>query len=236
MPSYRVALQRSDGSVLPDAPLTALLHTPVASLAPWRESQNYPGQRHLTGLAYLARSGQHVPFESRLEQFALTRLDHDPATVRVAAQPFLLTWEVEGKVVGHVPDFLVERRRQGPLVLDIKPKAFVDRPDTACAFAATREACDRLSWNYAVWTEPSRPFLHNLRWLSAHHRPPFEHEVYAPLLRALLQDSPRTIGELVGALDPECLVRPVLFHLMWRREVLADLEVLLDDFTPVRLA
>ncbi|MEW6422860.1 MAG: TnsA-like heteromeric transposase endonuclease subunit [Deinococcota bacterium] len=239
MTSYRVALQRSDGSVLPDAPLTALLHTPVASLAPWRESQNYPGQRHLTGLAYLARTGTHVPFESRLEQSALLRLDHDPTTVRVAAQPFLLTWKEAGeeeKVVGHVPDFLVERHRQSPLVIDVKPKAFVDRPHNVSAFTATRQACDRLGWTYAVWTEPSRTFLLNLRWLSAYHRLPFEHDVYAPTLLTLLQGRPCTISELVGALEPACLVRPVLFHLLWRRQILANLEMLLDDHTTVQLA
>lgn len=236
MESYRVALRRSDGSVLPDAPLSALLHTPAASLAPWRESQNHPGQRHLTGQAYLGRTGEHVPFESRLEESALIRLDHDPDLTWVVAQPFLLTWEDGGQVVGHVPDFLAERRRQAPQVIDVKPRALVDHPHNARAFAATREACARLGWSYAVWTEPAPAFRDNLRWLSAYHRTPFEFQVYAPLLRTLLQGGPRAIGDLVGTLDPAALVRPALFHLMWRREVLTDLEVLLDDHTLVRLA
>lgn len=236
MTSYRVALQRSDGLVLQDAPLTALLETPVAHLTPWREVNNHPGQMNLTGLHYLAKTGEHVPYESRLEQFALQRLDHDPTVVRVAAQPFLLRWMDGEETLGHVPDFLVERVRRPHLLVDVKPHAFVDTPDNRTAFTATRDACERVGWEYAVWSEPTETYLLNLRWLAAYFRTPYNHDVYRPALLNLLRNGPRPIGELVTALEPECLVRPSLYHLLWCREVLADLEVLLDDHVSVRVA
>lgn len=229
MKGYRVSFRRGDGVVIEEGAPDLLRETPITVLTPWRLPNNHRGQNHQTGLQYLVRSQSHVPFESRLEQFAVQRLGFDPAVLHVAAQPFLLTWTHENRRVGHVPDLLALRLGQPPLLIDVKPRAFVMQEPNQVAFSATAAFARGLGWEYAVWSEPSTTYLLNLRYLEGFWRVPVDLDVLQPALLALVRRAPRTIGELAGALEPECLVRPVLFHLLWSRELTTDLELMLDD-------
>lgn len=192
----------------------------------------------MTSLQYHPRSDRHIPCESRLEQFAVQRLSCDVQVSSITAQPFLLTWfdvEME-KWVGHVPDLLAQRVGQSPLLIDVKPLKYVDQTDNRRAFSMTAEFCQQIGWTYAVWSEPNPVYLLNLRYLTGFFRPPVETEQLQPAIMQLIRQRPRTIGEIAAALQPECLVRPVVFHLLWAQQLMTDLELNLDDHRLLHIA
>ncbi|GHJ29932.1 hypothetical protein TPA0910_43650 [Streptomyces hygroscopicus subsp. sporocinereus] len=79
----------------------------------------------------------HVIYESRLELARLLFDDFDPSVRRILAQPFLLKAEVEGKVRKHIPDYLLISE-DGPVVVDVKPRHRVAKPEVAFTFDWTR--------------------------------------------------------------------------------------------------
>jgi hypothetical protein len=70
-------------------------------------------------------------------------LDHDPAVVAVASQPFWLFWPVgEGKARSHVPDYFARLADDSALVVDCRPVERI-KPKDMAAFEAIRAACER---------------------------------------------------------------------------------------------
>ena len=66
---------------------------------------------------------------------ALLLADFDPDVVAIAAQPFLLSAAVGGRVRRHVPDFLLVRTNRTVQVVNVKPAARLADPVVAEALA-----------------------------------------------------------------------------------------------------
>jgi hypothetical protein len=230
---YRATYQFSSGQLYEAVPLTLLAHADIGSLAPIREPNNFKGQKHITGLHYSPSTGRHHKFESRLEQTALIRADFELTIEAIATQPFALLYEAEGKRRGHIPDILVKLRNGKPLLIDVKPKAFVDR--NAVPFAAMQDACSEMGWSYHIWTEPQAPYARNLAFLYGYHRPDPSMNRFTAFLLSQLAAGSRTIGQLLTDVTPLPLARPALFHLMWTRDIQADLTRALHEDTPLHL-
>ncbi|WP_328466530.1 TnsA-like heteromeric transposase endonuclease subunit [Actinoplanes sp. NBC_00393] len=202
---------------------------------PVRQFPQYKGQRHFPGRWWTATMGCHVGYESWLERDHLMLLDFDPAVVAVASQPFWLFWTMEqGKARSHVPDYFARLVDGSAVVVDCRPADRI-RPRDAAAFAATRDACDQLGWHYRVVGATDVVLTRNVRWLAGYRHP--RHRVPAvaeALQRVFVQPAALMAGgEAVG--DP-IAVLPTLFHLLWHRELLADLSMSLHPDTTVRAA
>lgn len=89
---------------------------------------------------------------------------------------------------------------------------------------ATRKACRLVGWEYRLVGVPDSIVTANVRWLAGYRHP----RHLLPEIAAALGDafrSPRgllTGAETVG--DPMAVL-PVLFHLLWRQELVVDLSV-----------
>ncbi|MBZ9753632.1 TnsA-like heteromeric transposase endonuclease subunit [Deinococcus sp. HMF7604] len=224
---YRTTFQLRSGQIHDGTPLLLLAHTAIGSLAPIRQPNNFKGQKHITGLYYSPTTGRQHAFESRLEQKALTRVDFELSPQAIATQPFALLYDDGDKRRGHIPDILVQLQDARPLVIDVKPKAFVEM--NKVPFSAMREACNEIGWTYAIWTEMHPTYWHNLSFLYGYHRHSSELAVFAETLVNRLQDGPLTIRQVLEDFVSPSLVRTTLFHLMWRRRIQANLAERLHD-------
>lgn len=190
------------------------------------------GQRHLSGRWWCATTGGHVGFESWLERDHVMLLDFDPQVAGIAAQPFWLHWtDTERKPVSHAPDLFARRIDGSVLVMDCRPVER-RRAQDLVKFAATRLACDRLGWEYRLVAGLDPVLQSNLRWLSSYRHP--RHDVPAvatSLLQAFAVPMPLLSGAQAAG-DP-IAVLPVLFHLIWRQRLTADLSVPLGEATPL---
>jgi hypothetical protein len=189
-------------------------------VAPARSFPSYKRQRHFPGLWWTATVGAHVGYESWLERDHLMLLDFDPGVVGIASQPFWLFWTEGDKRRSHAPDYFARRVDGTAVVVDCRPLDRI-KPRDAVAFETTKRACQDVGWDYELVGSPDPVVTANVRWLAGYRHPRHLVEV-AALLREVFTDPAPLMSGAHEAGDP-IAVLPVLFHLMWRQELVADL-------------
>ncbi|MBP0452095.1 TnsA-like heteromeric transposase endonuclease subunit [Kitasatospora sp. RG8] len=201
---------------------------------PVRGFSSFKGQRNFTGWYWAATGAVHIGFESWVERDHLMRLDFDPLVSAVVSQPFRLSWRVEGRRrrVEHTPDYFVRRLDGSALVVDVRPDERIE-PEDAAKFAATAVACARVGWGYQRLGVVSPVLAANLRWLAGYRHPRVMRESVADLLRAAFTGE-RNLLEGAQRIGDPVAVLPVLYHLLWRQELVVELETaLLSGASPV---
>jgi len=180
------------------------------------------GQGHLPGLWWSVTTGAHVGYESWLERDHVMLLDFDPEVVAIAAQPFWLCWRDDaGRSRRHAPDLFARMGDGSAVVIDVRPDDRIQLRD-AEAFEATRRACGIAGWGFVRAGVPDPVRTANVAWLSRYRH----HRCGSPdaarlLLKAFAEPAPLMTGAAAAG-DP-LAVLPVLFHLMWRHVLQADL-------------
>ncbi|MEU0485215.1 TnsA-like heteromeric transposase endonuclease subunit [Streptosporangium sp. NPDC006013] len=225
----------AEGSGLQHVPLDEAGGVRFEVASPARGFVSYKGQRNFPGLWWSATVGGHVGYESWLERDHLMLLDFDPAVVGISSQPFWLSWSTEeGKVRSHAPDYFARRADGSALVVDCRPLERI-KPRDAVKFEATRRACERLGWDYRVVGAVDAMVGGNVRWLSGYRHPRHARdEVTTALLAAFTEPTELMAG--VQAVGDPIAVLPVLFHLLWRHELVTDLSVPLHPLAWVSAA
>jgi hypothetical protein len=194
------------------------------AMAPVRQFNSRKGQRHLPGRWWSATDGRHVGYESWLERDHVMLLDFDPAVVGIASQPLWLSWTTEdGTARSHAPDYFARRADGSAMVVDCRP---IERrkPRDVAAFEATRQACELLGWEYRLVGAPEAVLVRDVRWLAGYRHP--RHgvlELLEPLRVAFAEPAP--LMATVESVGDSIAVLPVLFHLLWRQELVTDLSV-----------
>jgi hypothetical protein len=216
--------------------LDACWNEPFEGCAPVRP---FPTARRkdkvsFAGFRWSATTGRHVGYESWLERDHAMLLDFDPATSAFSSQPFRLRWRDERGARHHVPDYFVRRLDGSALVLDVREDDAIGERD-AELFEATASACALIGWDYRRLGSIDPVLAANLRWISAYRHPRcWRAEAAQRLLDVFSR--PMTLfdgaaeagrGNLLGTL-------PVLYHLLWRRQLSADLRSMpLGPTTPI---
>jgi len=156
--------------------------------------------------------------------------DFDPGVQAIASQPFWLFWKGEnGRSRSHAPDFFVRRRDGTGVVVDCRPVERRGERDVA-AFEATARACSEVGWGYRLVGALDRVLAANLRWLAGYRHPRHLVAEVADGLRVAVGE-PRPLMEAACEVGDPVAVLPVLFHLIWRHELLAELSVPLGPGT-----
>jgi hypothetical protein len=214
------------------AGLDRLRRVDLGSCLPVRSFPSFKGQRNYPGWFWSSTMTGLVGFESWVERGHLVALDFAPEVTAIVSQPFWLCWRTPaGKAARHAPDFFARLAGGRALVVDSRPRGLAGDDDRV-AFAATRQACEVLGWAYAVCGEMDPVVAANQRWIAAYRHPRCgDRAAEARLLEAFGSGLPLMEGaEAAG--DPLATL-PVLFHLMWRRELAADLSLVLSHRTVV---
>ena len=214
-------------------PLSSCHATRFEEALPARPFRFEKGLRSFAGWWYFATAGAHVGFESWLERDHLMLMDFDPDVRAVSSQPFWLRWrDGGGRSRRHAPDFFARKADGTGVVVDVRPDDRVPERD-AETFAATASACEAVGWEYRRAGDLDPVLVANVRWLSRYrHQRCLVPGVASVLLEVFAGGRCLFEGaEMAGA---RLRVLPVLFHLMWRRQLAADLAVPLDMSAVVR--
>jgi hypothetical protein len=188
---------------------------PVRPFPALRDGVNWPGSW------WSATNGRHVGYESWVERDVAMMLDFDPAVIAFASQPFWLYWRGEKGERRHAPDFFARLADGGGVVVDVRPDELVDG-HAADAFAVTAQACAQVGWEFRRTGGPPTVLAANVRWLAGYRHPRCCRErIAAEVLRVFGQPTPLLAGAC--AVGDPIAVLPVLYHLLWRRELHADL-------------
>jgi TnsA-like endonuclease N terminal len=180
------------------------------------------GQGHFPGWWWLATTGRHVGYESWLERDHLMLLDFDPAVTAVASQPFWLHWHDGRRSRRHAPDFFARLADGTGVVIDVRADDRIG-PRDAEAFAVTARACESAGWEFRRVGEVDPVLAANVRWLSRYRHPRCAGRpgTADALRRAFAVPAPLLAG--AAEAGDSLAVLPVLFNLVWHRELTADL-------------
>ncbi|RSN59628.1 integrase [Streptomyces sp. WAC 04229] len=191
-------------------------------VAPVRGFRWNKGGRGFAGWYYTVTTGSHVGYESWLERDRLILLDFVPDVVGIASQPFWLHWRDAEAKRRHAPDYFVRLADGRARVVDVRAEDDVDER-TAEAFAATERACSAVGWEYAHVGVPDPVFMANVRWLARyrHGRCGRESDIAERLVEVFRQSQELRAG--AEAAGNVLRVLPVLFHLLWKGALRADL-------------
>ena len=204
-------------------PLNGCWNLAFERVAPVRRFASFRGQRNRPGLWWFSRTGEHVGHESWLERDRLMALDADPEVVGVAAQPMWLHWATDsGRRVRHAPDFFARRADGTGVVIDVRPDERIGEKDAA-VFAATAQVCAQVGWDYQRAGKLGPVRAANLRWLSGYRHPRFAQSGVAARLGEVFADPGPLLAGAAAAGDPVAVL-PVLFGMLWRGELAADVE------------
>lgn len=202
--------------------------------SPMRRFRSYRGQRHFPGLWWSSTTESHIGYESWLERDHVMLLDASPEVVGIASQPFRLVFEIDGRAVSHIPDFFIRFDDGRAAVVDVRPARRVGASDKV-KFDATGTFCELVpGWSFRLVHEPDPVQVGNVRWLSGFRRPRHRDERWAP---ELLDVFAGPCGLVAGAeaIGDSIAVLPVLYHLLWSGDLVADLDRSpLEDATVVR--
>jgi hypothetical protein len=202
-------------------------------MSPVRAFASFRGQRNWPGWWWFSRTGTHVVYESWVERDVLMALDADQGVEAVASQPMWLHWIGEaGKARRHAPDFFVRHVDGTGVLVDVRPDDRVSQADQA-VFEATAAIAGEVGWAYERVGVLPAVRAANLRWLAGYRHPRFARAaVMAALAEVFADPGPLRAGAArVG--DPVAVL-PVLFAMLWRGTLAADLESrVLDSATLV---
>src|SRR5208282_2516494 len=159
-------------------------------------------------------------------------MDFDPAVRAVSSQPFWLRWrDGEGRSRRHAPDFFACKADGTGMVVDVRPDDRIPARD-AETFTVTAAACRAAGWEYRRAGDLDPVLVANVRWLSRYrHR-----RCLVPGIAAVLLESfagGRGLFEGAELAGDRLRVLPVLFHLMWQRQLAVDLTAPLGMSTVV---
>jgi hypothetical protein len=220
------SIQRDRIAQLADAPLEQA----VAISKP----ATYRGQRNLPGLWWSATARRHLWYQSWLARDQAIVLDFDPRVSGLAGQPFRLEWREGRRGWSHVPAWFARLGDGGALVVDCHPANRVE-PDTSYRVAVTARACANVGWRYELVHGHDPVRMANLRWLAAYRHPRHLQQPTAAALRAVFAQPGELLAGATQVGDP-IAVLPVLYHLLWRRQLEIDLTCGLHDRTIVGAA
>lgn len=191
---------------------------------PWRTFRSHDGQKHYSGTYWSSTLGDHVIYESRLELANLVAADFDQHVERIAAQPFLLTAEVEGQPRRHILDY-IWGTDEDPVVVDVVRRERLSHNKIQFLCAWTRIIIESIGWSYLVASEPDPVWLANVRFLAGYRRGwLLNQDVLNEIRSSRLRFAGLSVAETEAlCIAPKNLVRPVLMHMLWCHEYICDL-------------
>ena len=134
-----------------------------------------------------------------------------------------LHWSTEsGRAVRHAPDYFARRADGTGVVVDVRADHRIGAQDAA-VFAATAQVCAQAGWDYQRAGELAPVQAANLRWLSGYRHPRFAQSGLAARLGEVFAEPGPLLGGAAAAGDPVAVL-PVLFGMLWRGELTAELE------------
>lgn len=211
--------------------LSAAWNVRFEDIEPVRGLRWSKGQRRFAGWWWSSTSDRHVGFASWGQRDCAMWLDFDPKVAGFAAQPFWLHLPGGGR---FGPAYFARLVDGTGVVVDVRAAAADPAPGGADAVdGVVSSACAAVGWEFRRVAAADPVRLANLRWLSRYRHPRCGAD--AELVRRVLEvfGRPNGLFDGAGVVGDRLRVLPVVYHLLWRQVLVADLAELFQADTEV---
>lgn len=194
----------------------------------------------VTGGFSSQKSDRMIGFESLLEKDYMLLLDFDPTVANYEEQPIRIP--VPKVPQGYVIDLKVNYHSRPTELVEIKTQSDLDKHAQKYApkFEAAHIYCAERGWRFVIQTEQDirTPRLSNLKFLRRYRTVQPEVQQREAVLRCMAQSGGQsTSDELLDQLGPNQREDwlPVLWSMLLRGDLIADMDTLLPPNVPLRL-
>lgn len=215
-------IRRTAAPVHERVSLSSLAQMEIDDLLSVRRRRGRKGQRNKFAGIAVCSTGQTVECESLEEGQTLLMVDFQGDARKIVAQPLRLRYLADRARV-HTPDFLVELRDGRRLVIDVKPREKADEAfwrQVVAMVVASREA----GWLYWWAAEPLPTPYATVDWLSAYRRFRVSDSAVVESILDVVGTRRVRFDDIVRKAELNVLTLPVLFWLLWRQELVVDLD------------
>jgi hypothetical protein len=178
-----------------------------------------------------------INFESLIERDFICLLDYESAVEQFCEQPLTIKYQHDDRQRQYTPDFHVVHNGHN-LLVECKPKQFVDDPENQIKFEAARWWCDERGWSFGVVTDEQLAAnwrVKNIKLLTQFARYAISPEIKGRVF-AFLSSVPGLVrvSDVMQGVSPETpqsLVIPIL-HMAYHHEVfipLNDAKITVDS-------
>ena len=179
-----------------------------------------------------------VHCEGGIERDYAYVLKYDPMVVSFEEQPCKISYFYDQKEHYYIPDFAVYWRHKQPSLVECKPASKLDDPENLRKWTAARLWCEQHHYTFELVTDTALQrlgiLLSNIKHLAGYGHQQCTPQVKEYLLRTVqAEDRALSVAELVER-HPQynpTKVRSCIWHLLYSRELSADLTKPLDVMT-----
>ena len=209
-----------------------------------------PGRRVPTCRFYSDINGRLIDCESPLERDFYQTLEAEHKIIQhYQEQPFPVPNDIKGRGKPLFPDCLVTYKlnaRKKPLLVEVKSEKDLRDPEKApdikrkIKILRAYAVSHGMNFKVVLDTDIRGPRLDNLKFLYQYSRPrQFTDKYRTPILRGIKAGKEMTVNQILDALagdrQERAYILPVIWHLLWIKELKADLNELLTNGTLLRV-
>ena len=176
--------------------------------------------------------------ESGIERDYAYVLKYDPMVVSFEEQPCKISYFYDQKEHYYIPDFAVYWRHKQPSLVECKPTSKLDDPENLQKWTAARLWCEQHHYTFELVTDTALQrlgtLLSNIKHLAGYGQQQCTPQIKEYLLRTVQAENRAfSVAELVERLPQynPTRVRCCIWHLLYNRELSADLTKPLDVMT-----
>jgi hypothetical protein len=234
MSDFEVSYRTGDTETGWENPSACMERALADELLPVRMPASYKGQKSYPGHFWMSAMDEHLMYESKLEMAILLHLDFNPKVVNVVPQPFKMRFQRATRVYHHIPDFFVKYENGAGEVVNVKPSKWVNTERNQRSFNACASLSAEMGFSYSTRSEPDPLFMSNLWWLGGYRRRPSAMEDHTEFLLECASES-MCIEDVLAKAKNSLLLRPILFHALWKQYLSVDLTCLLSTKSRITL-
>ena len=183
------------------------------------------------------KNGRNIWTESIAELCLALRCEHDRNVISYSTQSIRVFYELNGKRRSFTADFLVYRKQQRPLIVEVKYERLIT-PWFEQLFRIVTPICDRAGYDFLVKTEREilvEPFLTTIKRLRYYSRTSIHPQHQLLCHEFFLHRQTATLGELFELFESRGAERPVVLALMYHHFIVTDYLIPLSVKSPIWL-
>ncbi len=182
------------------------------------------------------KMNENIWTESIIELCLAYGCEHDPNVILYRTQAIRIYYELNGKRRSYTADFLIYRRTQRPLIVEVKYERQIT-PWFEQLFRIITPICDRVGYDFLVYTEREimvEPFLSTIKRLRYYSRTPIypHHQLLCHEFFATREEP--TLEEIFDFFAERNVDKSVVLALLYRGVISTDLSIPLGLNSPIR--